>query len=134
MRESEHFTVYVIDPDLAIRDSVALLLESSTVDVLGFENALGFLLQKTRATACCLLVENALPDINGLKLIADIRKSGDKMPIVLLTNSTDQGLACLAAQSGITCIMRKPLRSQQLLDQMEIMRLSAMPDQFSGKK
>ncbi len=75
-----------------------------------------------------LLVENALPDINGLKLISDIRKSGGRMPIVLLTNSTDQGLAGLAAQLGINCLMRKPLRSQQLLDQMEIMRQLATLD------
>ncbi len=128
MRESEHLTVYVVDPDPAIRDSVELLLESSTVDVLGFENASAFLAQSTLKSACCLLVENALPDINGLKLISDIRKSGGKMPIVLLTNSTDQGLACLAAQLGINGILRKPLRSQQLLDQMEIMRLSVIPD------
>ncbi len=94
MRESEHFTVYVIDPDPAIRDSVELLLESSTVDVLCFENASAFLAQSPLKSACCLLVENALPDINGLKLTSDIRKSGGKMPIALLTNSTDQGLAC----------------------------------------
>ena len=123
MREPEHFTVYVIDPDPAIRDSVRLLLESGTVDVSGFENANAFLSQNTLKTACCLLVENALPDINGLKLISDIRQSGGKMPIVLLTNSTDQSLASLAAHLGINSIMRKPLRSQQLLDQMEIMRL-----------
>lgn len=127
MREPDHFTVYVIDPDPAIRDSVKLLLENGTVDVLDFENAQGFLTQPALTTACCLLVENALPDINGLKLISDIRMSGGKMPIVLLTNSTDQGLACLAAQLGITCIMRKPLRSQQLLDQMEIMRQTVKP-------
>jgi len=123
MRESEHFAVYVVDPDPAIRDSVELLLESSTVDVLGFANANAFLSQNIQTTACCLLIENALPDINGLKLISDIRRSGGRMPIVLLTNSTDQGLAGLAAQLGINCIMRKPLRSQQLLDQMEIMRI-----------
>lgn len=128
MRESEHFTVYVIDPDPAIRDSVELLLESGTVNVLSFENANAFLARKPQKSACCLLVENALPDINGLKLILDIRKSGGKMPIALLTNSTDQGLACLAAQLGINGILRKPLRSQQLLDQLEIMRLSAIPD------
>ena len=128
MRESKHFTVYVIDPDPAIRDSVELLLESGTVDVLSFENANAFLSQNTLTTACCLLVENALPDINGLKLISDIRKFGGRMPIVLLTNSTDQGLAGLAAQLGINCLMRKPLRSQQLLDQMEIMRQLATLD------
>ena len=128
MRDSEHFTVYVIDPDPAIRDSVGLLLESGTVDVAGFENANAFLSQNTLTTGCCLLVENALPDINGLKLISDIRQSGARMPIVLLTNSTDQSLASLAAQLGINCIMRKPLRSQQLLDQMEIMRQSATSD------
>ncbi len=43
MREPEHFTVYVIDPDPAIRDSVGLLLESGTVDVLGL---------KTRTPIC----------------------------------------------------------------------------------
>lgn len=128
MRESEHLTVYVIDPDPAIRDSVELLLESSTVDVLGFENANAFLSQNTLTTACCLLVENALPDLNGLKLISNIRKSGGKMPIALLTNSTDQGLAGLAAQLGINGILRKPLRSQQLMDQIEIMRLTVIPD------
>ena len=127
MRESAHFTVYVIDPDPAIRDSVELLLESATVDVLGFENANAFLSQGTPTSACCLLVENALPDINGLKLISDIRKAGVKMPIALMTNSTDQGLARLAAQLGINGILRKPLRSQQLLDQIEFMRLSATP-------
>lgn len=125
MRESEHFTVYVIDPDPAIRDSVELLLESGTVDVLGFENANAFLSQYTGKSACCLLVENALPDINGMKLISQIRKSGNAAPVALMTNSTDQGLAGLAAQLGINCIMRKPLRSQPLLDQVEIMRLSA---------
>lgn len=128
MRDPEHFTVYIIDPDPAIRDSVGSLLESGTVEVSGFENARAFLSQDTLTSGCCLLVENALPDINGLKLVSEIRQSGGRMPIVLLTNSTDQSLASLAAQLGINGIMRKPLRSQQLLDQMEIMRQAVTSD------
>ena len=132
MQEPEHFTVYIIDPDPAIRDSVKLLLESSTVDVKCFAYGTAYLAQIPRQSASCLLVENALPDINGLKLTSDIRNSGGKMPIILLTNSTDQGLARLAAHLGIDCIMRKPLRSQQLLDQMEIIRRSVQPDWSNG--
>lgn len=124
MRATDKYSIYVVDPDTAIRDSVELLLESRHVDVHGFGDGKSFLEQLPPTEHGCLLVESSLPDSSGLALIAKVRKTGSKMPALLLTSSTDPGLAARAADHGVAGIVRKPLRSQQLMDQVEFLRYS----------
>lgn len=122
MQSTDTYNVYVVDPDTAIRDSVELLLDSTYVDVYGFEDSESFLEQAALDASGCLLVENLLPDANGLSLISQVRDMGNDIPALLLTSSTDPSLAARAAEIGVTGIIRKPLHSEQLMDQINIMR------------
>lgn len=124
MRTSENYKVFIVDPDTAIRDSVELLLESAHVEVFGFENGKAFLDTGVPDALGCLLVESSLPDSSGLSLIAKVRSLGNHMPALLLTSSTDADLASRVADLGVAGIVRKPLRSQQLFDQIEFLRHS----------
>ncbi len=128
MQASEHYKVFIVDPDTAIRDSVALLLESGHLEVIGFADGRSFLKAAVPESGCCLLVESSLPDVSGLSVIAELRRLGNDVPTVLLTSSTDSDLAARVADLGVAGIVRKPLRSQQLVDQIEFLRHS------TGKK
>jgi len=118
----EHYQVFIVDPDTAIRDSVALLLENADVEVFGFEDGKSFLTNHAAHARGCLLVESSLPDSSGMSLISKLRAMGNDIPALLLTSSTDSELASRVADMGVAGIVRKPLRSQQLLDQVEFLR------------
>lgn len=124
MQPNDNYKVFIVDPDTAIRDSVELLLESNQFSVYGFENGRSFLDAQVQSAHGCLLVESSLPDSSGLSLITTIRRMGNHIPALLLTSSTDPCLATRVAELGVVGIIRKPLRSQQLLDQIEFLRHS----------
>jgi FixJ family two-component response regulator len=107
--------VYVLDPDAAVRDGVAHLLEGLGITVRAYPDGRSFLEAVNRDDHGCALVDSQLPDLNGLSVLTSLRKMGNAMPVLLLTNSRNDLLERFAIQLGAACVIHKPMNGEQLL-------------------
>jgi len=113
--------VYVLDPDEAVRDSLQILLDSFDIQVRSYTDAESFLQEAAGDARGCALVENRLPDIDGMTLISRLRGMGSDIPVLLLTSTQDDGLARRALEKGFAGVIHKPLLNKHLLRQLALL-------------
>lgn len=119
--------VYVLDPDDAVRDGLRILLESFDIQVREYPEAQSFLREAAANTRGCALIENHLPDLEGLTVLSRLRGMGNTLPVLLLTSSHDERLARQALEKGAANVIRKPLLNDQLLRQLAMLLDPAPP-------
>ncbi len=107
MTEAERRTVAVVDDDLAVRDSLRLLLEVVGYTVEIFASAAEFLRANVRHFAC-LILDHHMPNMTGLELARRLRADGAVIPILLITGSPSPTIAASAAELGIEVLDSPP--------------------------
>lgn len=112
-----HDTVYVVDDDPAIRDSLTLLLEQEDIIVVSFASAHTFL-DSIRQTEprCCAIIDIRMPDLDGLQLHAEITQRGILLPVIFLTGHGDIPMSVRAIKSGAVDFLSKPVTGHTLLE------------------
>lgn len=112
--------VLVIDDDESYRDLVVLTLEDQcgAGDVRGFRSArplLEYLARKDRAGVGLVLLDLHMPDMDGLALMAEIRKLDARVPVAVLSGAAaaEERAACLAA--GAVAFLHKPVAYGELV-------------------
>ena len=59
-----------------------------------------------------------MPVLDGVEFVREIRGSGNKVPIVMITSVTDSEKILQAASAGVNSYVEKPIRGPQLWDQI----------------
>jgi FixJ family two-component response regulator len=111
-------TVYVVDDDVSVRESLELLIGCAGWRASTFPSAQGFLEFVARErphAAGCLVLDVSLPDLNGLEL--QQRLSGQMMhlPIVFITGYGDVPMTVKAMKAGAIEFLTKPFSDDVLL-------------------
>lgn len=107
--------IVVVDDDAAVRKSLKFSLEAEGFVVRTYARAED-LLNETLFPACrCLVVDQKLPGISGVDLIAELRNREISAPAILITTHPSSELKKRAAGAGIP-IVEKPLLGSVLLD------------------
>ncbi len=109
-------TVFVVDDDEAVRDSLRLLFRSVGLEVETFATAPEFLAAYEVGRAGCLILDVRLPGMSGLELQQELESRGSTLPIVFITGHGDVPMAVRAIRSGAVDFLEKPFREQTLLD------------------
>lgn len=111
-------TVYVIDDDDAVRDSIGFLLRS--VDLQGqlYPSAQAFLDDYDGRESGCLVLDVRMPGMSGLELQQELRARGSALPIIFITGHGDIPMAVEALKQGAADFLPKPFRDQDLLDRI----------------
>ena len=112
-------TVFVVDDDEPVRDSIALLLRSVGLRASTFANAGEFLDSHDPESRGCLVLDVRLPGMSGLDLQRELDKRGTDLPIVFITGHGDVPMAVRAMQSGAVDFLQKPFSDQDLLDRVQ---------------
>src|SRR5881394_1605419 len=112
-------TVFVVDDDVSLRESLELLICAAGWQALTFDSAQEFLAHPRHSGACCLILDVALPGLNGLELQEQIRERTD-MPIIFITGHGDIPMSVRAMKAGAVEFLSKPFRDQDLLDAINI--------------
>jgi two-component system, LuxR family, response regulator FixJ len=103
-------TIYIVDDDAAVRDSLRLLLETHDRSVRDFGSA-GQLLGEVGTTAAgCLVLDYDMPAMNGLDLLAELRTRGVTMPAILITAHDGRRIERRAVAAGVVAVLEKPFR------------------------
>ena len=107
-------TVFVVDDDVSVRESLELLIRAAGWQALTFESAPDFLAHPRHSGACCLILDVALPGLNGLELQEEIRERTD-MPIIFITGHGDIPMSVRAMKAGAVEFLTKPFNDDVLL-------------------
>lgn len=116
---SERLTVYVIDDDASVRDSIALMLGLEGYRTSVFADAEAFLAAWREEWAGCVIADVRLPGQSGVELQDALRKRGIALPFVIITAHGDVPTARAAFRSQAVDFLEKPFDNVQLCAAIE---------------
>lgn len=110
-------TVFVIDDDPAVRESLTLLLEQEDLIIETFDSAESFLAAcGSRPSRACAIVDIRMPGMDGMQLQEILSKTGLVLPIVFLTGHGDIPMSVQAIKRGAIDFLTKPITRTALLE------------------
>lgn len=112
-------TVFVIDDDEPVRDSIGLLLDTVEIPHECFDSATSFLDDYPAQRTGCLVLDIRMPGMSGLELQDHLIAQNDPLPIIFITGHGDIPMAVEAMKKGAMDFIRKPFRDQELLDRVQ---------------
>ncbi len=111
-------TVFVVDDDDAVRDSLKMLMRSVNLPVETFESATAFLEAYDPERLGCLLLDIRMPGMSGLDLRDELDSRRAMLPIIFVTGHGDVPMAVDAMQRGAMDFIQKPFSDEDLLDRI----------------
>jgi len=114
-------TVYVVDDDEAVRDSLQWLLEGKDYRVRCFESAESFLSRYDPREVACLIVDIRMGGMTGLELQNRLLEINSPLPIVFITGHGDVPMAVDTMKKGAMDFIQKPFKEDQLVPLVERM-------------
>ena len=109
-------TVFVVDADGAVRDSVSSLAYTMNLPCEGYASGREFLESYDAARPGCLVLEIRIPDVNGVQIQEQLNTEGSMLPILFLTNQATVSIAVRAMRCGALHVIEKPFREHELWD------------------
>lgn len=112
-------SVFIVDDDEAMRDSLAWLLESNGLRVRSFESGEAFLDAYREDMAGCLVLDVRMPGMSGLELHEKLQGLCSTLPIIFVTGHGDVPMAVSALKKGATDFIEKPFNNKEILGLIE---------------
>lgn len=106
--QKTHGTVYVVDDDEAIRDSIRWLLEASDYNVELYESGESFIAHYNPETIAVLLLDIRMNGMSGLEVQNFLREKKADIPIIFITGHGDVPMAVNALKKGAVDFIEKP--------------------------
>jgi FixJ family two-component response regulator len=125
-------TIYVVDDDEAMRDSMTWLLEGEGYRVTCFDSAASFLQARNDDMRGCIVLDVRMPEMSGLELHEKLDALGSKLPIIFVTGHGDVPMAVSALQRGACDFIEKPFNNEDLLSR--IRRALELDSQISARR
>lgn len=111
-------TVFVVDDDADLRESLGWLLESAGLQFKGYSTAQEFLDDYEPEKPGCLLLDVLMPGFSGLDLQEELRRRGVPPPIIIMTGHARVPMAVRALKGGAIDFIKKPFSDQSLLERV----------------
>ena len=124
-------TVYVVDDDEAVRDSLQWLLEGKDYRVRCFDSAESFLSRYDPREVACLIVDIRMAGMTGLDLQDRLIERKSPLPIVFITGHGDVPMAVDTMKKGALDFIQKPFNEDALVNLVERM-LDVARQSFAG--
>lgn len=119
MTSTSDSSVYVVDDDEAVRDSLKALLESSGFAVTAFASAEAALERCRNVANGCLIADVRMPGMTGIELQDKLREREIDIPVIVVTGHGDIPLAVKAMKSGAVDFIEKPFSDDRILQAVE---------------
>jgi FixJ family two-component response regulator len=108
-------TVFVLDDEPGMVKALTRLLRAEGFGVRGFTSAKAFLEAYRAEDLSCLVLDVAMPELNGLELQQRLTHDGILLPIVFLTGRGDIPMSVQAVKAGAVDFLTKPVTDVALL-------------------
>ncbi len=112
-------TIYVVDDDQAVRESLCWLLESVDLPVATYASAQEFLADYNPEMGGCLILDVRMPGMSGLELQNKLIEIECTLPILIITGHGDVPMAVRALKNGAVDFIEKPFNDQKLLERIQ---------------
>src|ERR1700757_1063172 len=112
-------TVFVVDDDAPLRESLRNLIWWVGLRVELFASAQEFLQSQQPDTPSCLVLDVRMPGLSGLDLQKQTSEAGLEIPIIFITGHGDIPMTVRAMKAGAIEFLSKPFRDQDLLDAIQ---------------
>jgi len=112
-------TVFVVDDDQAVRDSLRWLIESINLNVEIHGTAQAFLAACDPTRSGCLVLDVRMPGMSGLDLQENLVTHGISLPVIIITGHADVPMAIRAMKAGAYDFVEKPFNHQALLESIQ---------------
>lgn len=126
-------TVYVVDDDEAVRDSLQWLLEGKDYRVRCFDSAESFLSRYDPREVACMIVDIRMAGMTGLELQSRLIEAHSPLPLAFITGHGDVPMAVDTMKKGAMDFIQKPFNEGQLVPLVERM-LEQAKDSFSDSQ
>jgi FixJ family two-component response regulator len=110
----ERLTVYIVDDDASVRDSLALMLGLSGYSTALFADAEALLAAWQPHWTGCVVADLRLPGRTGIELHAELGARGSRLPFIIITAHGDVPTARTAFQASVVDFLEKPFDHAQL--------------------
>ena len=114
-------TVYVVDDDEGVRDSLQWLLEGKDYRVRCYDSAETFLSRYDAREVACLIVDIRMGGMTGLELQDRLVERKSPLPIVFITGHGDVPMAVDTMKKGAMDFIQKPFQEEALVNLVERM-------------
>jgi len=116
---AQHETVFIVDDDAAVRDSLSFLLKSVDIESRIFTSGDEFLDTYKPDWQGCILLDIRMPGISGMEVQRRLAEEGCSLPIIFITGHGDIPMAVEAMHLGAHDFVQKPFHDQELLDRIQ---------------
>ena len=114
-------TIYIVDDDEAVTDSLHALLETFGFKVQSYGSGTEFLADEQNRAAGCLLIDQHMPGASGLDVVASLRKEGVQIPTILISGRLDPSTRERATRLGVRELFDKPVAVSRLIQAIRTM-------------
>jgi FixJ family two-component response regulator len=114
-------TVYVVDDDEGVRDSLQWLLEGKDYRVRCYDSAETFLSRYDAREVACLIVDIRMGGMTGLELQDKLVERKSPLPVVFITGHGDVPMAVTTMKKGAMDFIQKPFQEEALSNLVERM-------------
>jgi len=108
-------TVFVVDDDISVRESLELLIRCAGWQAETFPSAQEFLARPRAVAPSCLVLDVYLPDLNGLDLQKRVAVDRNDLPIIFITGYGDVPMSVKAMKEGAVEFLTKPFGDDAIL-------------------
>ena len=112
-------TIYIVDDEAALRDSLSMLLEAEDFITQQFADPKLFLSQIDSEQQGLVILDLWMPGMSGIDVIKALNTKGISLPIICITGHGDINTAVEAIKLGAADFFEKPFDSNRLLDQIK---------------
>ena len=112
-------TVFIVDDDEAIRDSLRWMLKSRGVASQSWDSAESFLAAYSEAMHGCLVLDIRMDGMSGLDLFDRLNERRCQLPVIFLTGHADVPMAVAALKKGAHDFVEKPFNDNELVDKID---------------
>ncbi len=109
-------TVFIVDDDPAVRESLELLLQSRGIGTRSFPDARTFLDAYHSGLRGCLLVDVRMPGLSGLDLQTRLTEVNSTLPVIVMSGHGDVPMAVRAIKAGALDFLEKPFDTHALVE------------------
>jgi two-component system response regulator FixJ len=111
--------VWIVDDAIAVRKSIAAVLESADIVVRDYGSAAEFLADFAPVESSCVVMDHHMPDMTGLELLLHLRKEGISVPVIVISGRGDPMLKEKAIKAGAVTLLHKPFDGEELITLIE---------------
>jgi len=122
----------IVDDDSHIRSALKALLEAEGYRVTAVESAKKAL-EHLDQDIDLILADVKMPEMTGLELLADVKKSNPEIPFIIFTGAGDKKTMTSALKKGANDYIEKPFHSDEILFSVKrVLKIQKMEREIKG--